>query len=272
MAGPQDLTITDGATDQVRRMWIGLGGQPLAHAAIDWLKVIRPGATGKTLLDERGGRAMRWATRISEPAMDVALRTVLRRRGWLFTTESAATSEPLTANGLVKLIGEAGAWLRFHVDYDVDYAHWLFQELETVDFRGVPIRRVVRDGKDRIAGWYLYLLVGRGIAQVLQVAAPAENLRLVLADMLCHAAAGGAVAVRGRVEPSLIGELHAQRCVYLRTDWALVHSRDQTIMAMLGSPKSLLTRLDGEWWMGHRLLWRDHERPQTKKTPKPPGS
>ncbi len=28
LSGPQELTITDGPTDTVRRMWAGLGGQP----------------------------------------------------------------------------------------------------------------------------------------------------------------------------------------------------------------------------------------------------
>jgi hypothetical protein len=44
--------------------------------------------------------------------------------------------------------------------------------------------------------------------------------------------------------------------VLSRTAWALVHGPDHGAVGLLGSAKALLTRLDGEWWMGHHLLWR----------------
>ncbi len=52
------------------------------------------------------------------------------------------------------------------------------------------------------------------------------------------------------------GSLRGRRCVLSRTAWALVHGPDHGAVGLLGSAKALLTRLDGEWWMGHHLLWR----------------
>ena len=257
LAGPQDLTITDGATDHVRRMWVGLGGQPLAHAAIGWVKVIRPGATLRALLAERGDRRLRWAGRTAGPVVDGLAAVALRRRAGLAIADPEGVGEPLTVDGLVEQTREAGRWLRFHVDYDAAYVEWLFQQLDAVDVRGTPVRALVRDRRGRVAGWYVYYLEPGAVAQVLQVAAPSGDVGLVLDHLLHDAASGGAIAVRGRMEPSLVGELLSRRCILVRTEWALVHTSEQAVLAMLGSPRSLLTRLDGEWWMGHHLLWRE---------------
>jgi hypothetical protein len=257
LAGPQDLTVTDGATDHVRRMWVGLGGQPLAHAAIGWVKVIRPGATLRALLAERGDRRLRWARHIAGPLVDGLVSVAVRGRAGFAVTEPEGAGEPLTVDGLVERTRESARWLRFHVDYDAAYVEWLFQELDAVDVRGTPVRNLVRDRKGRVAGWYVYYLEAGAVAQVLQVAAPSGDVGLVLDHLLHHAATGGAIAVRGRTEPSLVGEVLSRRCILVRTEWALVHTKEQAVLAMLGSPQSLLTRLDGEWWMGHHLLWRE---------------
>jgi hypothetical protein len=259
LAGPQDVTITDGATDHVRRMWVGLGGQALAHAAVGWVRVIRPGATVRALLAERGDRRLSWAQHVAGPVVDGLLAVALRGRTGFAVAEPEGVGEPLGVEGLVGQIREVGRWLRLHVDYDAAYVEWLFRELEAVDVRGTPVRRLVRDRRGRVAGWYVYYLRRGAVAQVLQVAAPAGDVGLVLDHLVHHAAAAGAVALRGRVEPALVGELLARRCVLVRTEWALVHTKHQAVLAMLGSPKSLLTRLDGEWWMGHHLLWRESE-------------
>jgi hypothetical protein len=264
LAGPQDLTITDGATDHVRRMWVGLGGLAPAHGAIGWLKVMRPGATCRSMLEERGDRRLQWARHVVGPVVDGLLAVARRGRAGFALAEPEGVGEPLSADGLVEQICEAGRWLRFHVDYDTEYVEWLFQELEAVDVRGTPVRCLVRDRKGRVAGWYVYYLEPDAVAQVLQVAAPSGDVGLVLDHLLHHAATGGAVAVRGRIEPALVGELLARRCLLIPTEWALAHTKQQAVLAILGSPQSLLTRLDGEWWMGHHLLWREPDEAPTR--------
>ena len=52
-----------------------------------------------------------------------------------------------------------------------------------------------------------------------------------------------------------MSELQRHRCLLMPSDWSLVHSQDQCVLALLGTPDTLLTRLDGEWWMGHHSLW-----------------
>lgn len=257
LAGPQEITITDGATDLVRRMWTGLGGQPLAPASIGWTRVFRPAAMGITSLAGRNEHSgLTRSLRFVAPPLDAAARMLLRGKRDLLPAEPEADAEQLTIDVLLGQLREAARWLRLHPDYDVEYLRWLFGELEDVDVRGVPVRQLVHDHRGRVAGWYVYYLAPGDVAQVLQVAAPNGDPDLVLDHLFWHAARGGAVAVQGRLEPPLLGLLE-RRCLLHRTQWALVHCQDQSILGLLGSPKALLTRLDAEWWMGHHLLWRE---------------
>ncbi len=267
LAGPQDLTTTDGATDLVRRMWTGLGGQPLAHASIGWTRVFRPAATGIASLARHNRHSgLTRSLRLVAPPLDAAARMLLRGKWDLLPAEPEADAEPLTVDSLLDQLPEAARCLRLHPDYDAEYLRWLFEELPEVDVRGVPVRRLVRDRTGRVAGWYVYYFVPGGVAQVLQVAALNGGSDLVLDHLFWDAACSGAVAVRGRLEPSLLGLLVSRRCLLHRTEWALVHCQDQSLLGLLGSPEALLTRLDGEWWMGHHVLWRELSQPARSAT------
>ena len=276
LAGPQELTITDGATDLVRRIWNGLGGQPLLHASIGWTWPFRPAATGIASLARRNVRSrLIRPLRFVAPSLDAGARLLLRGKRDLLPAKPQAHAVPLTVDALLSQLPEAARHLRLHPDYDDEYLRWLFEELEAVEVRGVPIRRLIHDPAGRVAGWYVYYLVPGDVAHILQVAAPNGNPELVLKHLFWDAARGGAVAVRGRLEPSLMGLLDSRRCLLHRTAWALVHCQDQRILGLLGSSKALLTRLEGEWWMGHHLLWRESSKPgrraaATLKTATPP--
>lgn len=270
LAGPQDVTITDAATDTVLRMEVGLGGQALTHASISWTKIFRPGAACASWLSHRDrwpalARAVGFIAPVLDaaaPALDAAAPGRLRHRAGLVPPRPAAEAAPLTVDALLEQLGNAARTLRVHPDYDAEYLHWLFSELEAVDFRGVPVRHLVYDRNGRVAGWYVYFLAQGGIAQVLQVAAPTGSTDLVLDHLFWHAANGGAAAVQGRLEPALLGPLRRHWCLLSRSQLALVHTEDQAMLGLLGSPKSLLTRLEGEWWMGHHWLWREMVTPR----------
>lgn len=256
-AGPQELTITDGATEAVRQMCVALGGQSLVHASVGWTKVFRPGAATVAWLSQRHrGSALSRPLGLVAPVLDAAAPGLLRGRVELFPAQPDGEVAELTVEALLDQMSHAPRWLRLHPDYDTEYLHWLFAELQAVDERGVPVRHLVYDRSGRVAGWYVYYLAPGGIAQVLQVAAPSGNPDLVLDQLFWHAARGGAAAVQGRLEPALFASLRSRRCIFSRTQFAMAYSEDLRLLGLLGSAKALLSRLEGEWWMGHHLLWR----------------
>ncbi len=256
MAGPQELTITDGATETVRRMWTALGGQPLVHASIGWTKILKPGRAAAAWLSGRPSRpVLKRVARLAAPVVDPAIGALLKRKKGFAPAPVGATAEPLTPEFLVEQVDAAVRRLRVCPDYDVQYARWLFAELDAVGVRGTPVRALLRDRGGRVLGWYVYYLPPGGIAQVLAAVATDGEVGLVLDHIFQDAAQGGAVAVQGRIEPAALGALHERRCLLTRSAWALVHTADSTLMSLLPTAKSQLTRLDGEWWMGHHVLW-----------------
>jgi hypothetical protein len=241
MAGEQDLAITDTAVEATRAMWTRIGGRLAPLESISWFRVLRPVSFGVEYLLTRTDAARR----VGE-ATGVAARVEARRRE---APVEASTVEPSELVRQLPAIVEA----RLRPDYDEAFLVWLFAELAAVASRGSLVARLVRTDRGRPAGWYVYYLRRGGLCDVLQVVAARRGVDRVLDDLFAHARRNGAALLRGRLEPSLVDALARRRCVLRYNGAALVHSRHPEILRALGAGEALLTRLDGEWWMGHHL-------------------
>jgi hypothetical protein len=248
LGGVQALTITDTASDQMRQIWTLCGGEMVHAACVEWVRVLRPLGSAEWFLRERrkawprpvGGRLL--------GALDAA---ATRRIGLVSPPPAPdTTAEPLTAAGLVEHLPLVGDRVRLHLDYDERYVSWLFEQLAAVSGLGAPVAHLVSEPGGRVLGWYVYYRAPRGVSQVLLVAAPDREVGRVLDHLLYDAWAAGTVAVRGRIEPRLLEPLSRRRCAmrYAGT-LALAHSRDAELLGAMASGRSLLSRLDGEWWI-----------------------
>jgi hypothetical protein len=111
----------------------------------------------------------------------------------------------------------------------------------------------VRAEDGRVLGWYVAFVRRGAVCDTIQVAANKRAVDVVLDHLFREASRRGASAVRGRLERRLLPAL-AVRARFLRyTGGALAHSRSAEIMCAVRSSDALLTRMDGEWWMGHHL-------------------
>lgn len=262
LSGPQDATLSDGATDYMRRIWSGLGGHTAVASSISWTKVFRPAATAEFLTRRFGRPRLSRSLHAVGPALDRAARRVLRRvPGILPPQQQAITAETLTTELLLEQVRGASRRLRLYPDYDEKFLPWVFEVLQTA--RGKSFRHLIRDGDGRALGWYVYTLADAGIAQVLQVAAPSGRIGDVLDHLLGHADTNGAGAALGRLEPSLLGELGPRRCPLVQTGlYSLAHTQNSTLLALLGTPQALLTSLDGAAWLGHNSRFTDAREPE----------
>ncbi|MGH2962021.1 MAG: hypothetical protein ACRDL3_07515, partial [Solirubrobacterales bacterium] len=163
-------------------------------------------------------------------------------------------AEPLTAEELITELPAITTRLRLHPDYDAAFAGWLLDELAAVRARGELRARVVRDD-GRALGWFVYYLVPGGLSPAVSVAAADEaSAGAVLDALLDDARSGGAAGVNGRLEPLLVAPAAARGCFLRYVGMALVRARDPGLVALATSRHALLTRLDGEWWMGPHLV------------------
>jgi hypothetical protein len=132
--------------------------------------------------------------------------------------------------------------------YDAAEWRWLLQEAQAKAMYGPLARGVVR-ANGAIAGWYLYYVRPGGTAEVLQLGARPQSVRLTLAHLYWQVWRDGAVAVSGKLEPRFADALVSSRAGFGLPGYvALMHARDPDILNAVHRGDAALSRLDGEWW------------------------
>ncbi len=251
LAGPQDLSITDGATESVARMWVGLGGHRLWLNSLAWLRVFRPCRTAQALFGPGRRAPARGLGRAAAAPVDAVIGRMARRVLGVPVPDTRA--EELSPQSLLTLLPALVRGKVLYPAYDPPFLDWLLSELEAVQSRGDLVKRLVRSRDGRLLGCYV-AYVGRGrVAQVVQLAAAPADVEAVLHHLLHHARQSGAAALQGRLEPHLFGAVSSRRYLLRRTQAALVHSRSAELLAAVFEGRALLTRMEGEWWMSHHL-------------------
>ena len=258
LAGPQDLTITDGATDTVRQMWEMLGGRT---APLNWFafhRIFQPWRFGATWLNDR--RRVPPLGRFLVPAagpLDQLTGRFVRMK--LEPRVPSGEIEPLTPTSLAENAGHVTGTVRLHVDYDEKYLEWMFEQLRRLDdyqlywlkgLRGSPWAELVCVRGEPI-GWYICLVSPAGRCRVVQLAATDRGAPTVVGQLLHRAASRGVTAISGRLEHRLVAPLVQEPGLmrFTRAGRMLVHARDERITNAVLSGDALLTNLDGDWWV-----------------------
>lgn len=252
MAGPQEVTITDGATEEVRRIWEGLGGQVSSLGCLEWIRVFRPlSGVCDLLARRRSFRAVVAACRPVAAGLDAL--AMWPARSPFRTTPPATIAEPLTPMSLAEHLPIVGRSYRIQPAYDAESLAWLFAEMKSVTSRGTLVAMLVRSESRKVLGSYVYYLRSGGVSEVIHLAAAPRDVDAVLDHLFHHARTSGAAAVRGRLERRLLDTLARRRFVFRYCGMALVHARDPEMLGAVQLDHTLLTRMDGEWWMGQHI-------------------
>jgi len=246
-AGPQMLTITDGATPDAARLWERMGGHVHASAAVRWTRILRPWRLVSGHLARRSA-IWRPCDMLAKPLLAVADAATRRLRGVPRLPEPAPRAEVLDAARLAEGHRALAEHYRLHPDYDVGTCEWLLREAAFATDRGALTGRLLRDADGQVLGWYLFYAPAGGIARVAQVAALPRAYGTVLAHLFATADKMGALAVQGRLEPRLVGPLREMRvALHFDASQSLVHTRDPGVQDALLAGDALVSRLDGEW-------------------------
>jgi hypothetical protein len=247
LRGPQDLTLVDGASDQTRRMWSGVGGSVSLLHSLHWTRPLRPARYALSLLAQRAlPGAM---TQAARPLAAAADWLAARLRPNRFYREAAPADPALDARTMLAHLPEMLHDCPLRPDYDPGPLAWLLEQAARKTRHGSLRARAVRSG-GRLLGWYLYYLQRGGAGEVLQVAARSGAFDQVLRRLLADAWRQGAAALRGRLDPRYAQELSARHCWFKwDSTWLLAHSRHAEVLAAVQQGNAFLSRLDGEWWL-----------------------
>jgi len=247
LEGPQDATLGDSGSPLMEQMWERLGGQRLDLKAIHWFRVFRPFGVAAHLAALRRPR-LRRGVRTLAGRLDRVVAS--GAPGVLAPAAATEAEEPLTPLRMLEGMPRIERRLTLRPAYDEEFLEWLFGELRRVKARGELVAKLVRGGRGRPIGWFIYYLRPGWRSEVLQVAAAGErDLGAVLDHLLAHAYAHGSAAVRGRLEPGLLEPVVRRRCLLWYRGGTLVHTRDPDVLAAIESRKALITRLEGDSWL-----------------------
>jgi hypothetical protein len=249
--GPQELSVTDGATWEMRRLWTRLGGVEWPLTTIAWTRVFAPLSMFASYFEVRRRPVKPIPGRGAVRALDRIAALPVRR--WVRAPTPSTKSEPLTPAAMLEHLEAVSAGCRIRPDYDEDYLRWLLAEMAMVESRGLLHARLVRGAQGQLLGWYVVYVPAGGIAEAVQVAATEVTAPAVLDDLCAYCAGAGAAALRGRLDPWLFDAVSERRFNLRSSSAVLIHTRDPELGRAILAGESFLTRLDGEWWMAPQL-------------------
>ena len=250
ISGPQDLSLADGANEQARRIWVGIGGTAPLLYSLHWTRPLRPARYVLSVLEQHAGflLPLTFAARPLAALVDRLAARMIRNR----TPREAAglAEEALDPPTMQAHLPEILRGVALRPAYDTRSLAWLLDQAARNARLGALRARAVRDGARRLVGWYLYGLRAGGVSEVIQLAAQEGYYGRVWQRLLADARQHGAAAVRGRLDPRFAREFSDRHC-WLRTDgpWTLIHSRHPGVMSAIERGDAFLSRLDGEWWL-----------------------
>jgi hypothetical protein len=253
LAGPQDLTMTDGAIEATRRMWRGLGGTVGHLGSITWVRLFDWRSAGEQALQRLGMAAWR---PLARPALSAVQAVANRVPAVSLRVQDPPTwAEDLTPQALLEHLPSVSRHRRLHPNYDEEFLAWLFREMAAVRSRGELVKRLIHDREDRVLGWYVAYLQPRGLSEVMQIAARERDAQAVLDHLFHDAQSAGVAALAGQFEPALFEALaeRRRRCFLHLSANFLVHSRHSEVLTPILLGEAMVTRMDGERWMGHHL-------------------
>ncbi len=251
-AGPQDLSLTDGATEAAHAVWTAAGARAAQLYSLQWARVLRPARHLRGLLLSRPhtARVLRAAARVGAPVCtmtDAALSSLPFRAFAAPRTEFA--SHAADAKGLFECAMEVGWREPLKPCYDPASFGWLLAQAAEARRHGLLRTAVVRAPGGAPAGWYAYFAKRGGEATVLQFGAAGRHFEEVFQALLRDAWECGSTAVSGQAIPRFLLNLSNQRCVFRYSgNGVLAHSRDPELLGSILQGDAALSRLDGEWW------------------------
>jgi len=247
--GPQDLSISDEATDVSRRIWEGLGGTTSLLHSIHWTRPLRPARLALSLLRNRG-RVAPFAV-AAGPLARIVDALATRMPGSHFHQSAPRVSaDDLREEAVLASLPEFAGVGSLRVEYDGRTLRWLLERVEQKTSGGRLQKALIRN-EEKIIGWYLYHLNRGGIADVLQIAATPSSVHDVLDHLFYQAWRQGAIAVTGRLEPRFLQALSDKYCLFHRRGpWMLVSAKQPRLVQSFLNGDAFFSRFDGEWCLG----------------------
>jgi hypothetical protein len=248
LSGPQDVSFTDTATNQGKKMLEGLGSTTIPVYSLQWLRIIRPVEFSIHMGSRDSAIApLAFLTKPVSFLIDRALSAIPRSP--LRPEKFELHAENMSTCGLLEAITSFSKHCALAPHYTESSLEWLLKNAEEKKEYG-PLRKIALYSPEHaLQGWFLYYPNAGSLGQVVQVGATPKTAYTVLSHLFTDARERGSLALMGRLEPKYISEFSAQHCIFLhRNTSVVVHTKNPDIMSAFHAGDAFFTRLEGEWW------------------------
>ena len=249
MKGPQDVSITDSATEGVRQLFTSLKFSMVPIYSLLWARPLRPSMyalNGVARL--KRNRKIAAVGALASPLCHMldALAAKVKISPF-YQTASSLNAEVLDNGTLLECVSRVPGKQWLIPQYDRASLDWVLNFVEKRNAYGTLRKILLRDDKGKIVGWYIYGLQPAGIGEVLQIGVEAASAGRVLDHLFHDAWQNKLVGLHGRMEPQFMEEFTKRSCFFLRNgSWTLAHSRTPELLVPVFSGNSFFSRLEGE--------------------------
>jgi hypothetical protein len=253
LAGNQDIALSDTANDLSRKLWMLSGGSTALLYSLHWARPLQPVQyalhSWLRLKKRQLPACLRAAANPVCKLLDLAVRPAACP---LPHDRSGLEARVLDSCLLLECLAEFVSANLLRTQYDLASLSWLLDFMANRKAHGELHKKAIFSPGKQLVGWYIFFVNTGGAAEVVQVGARRKWMGPVLDHLFSYARCCGAIAVHGRFEPAYADELR-ERCAffYRRGSWLLVHSKDRDLQQQIMNGNASLTRLDGEWCLGH---------------------
>jgi hypothetical protein len=244
--GSHDLSLSESANRLSLKMWEKSGGITLPLHSLSWIRVLRPVSFPFAMLAEN--RSFFSAITPVPRGLDRLAQAVVPSAFAIASDGPQAESYDVGPDEFAAAVPALCTRYCIKPLWDEQILTWLLRHAATKGPFDAAVMRLVKGKGNRVVGGYIQYGKRYGVASVLQLFAIAGAERLVVDNMLTHAAATGFAAVRGRVQPEFLDSLVRQRSLMFRRAATVIHTRDQSLRALLLGEGALITGLAAEGW------------------------
>lgn len=243
--GPQELSFSETSNAISLRMWDALGGSTAPQFSLEWIRPLQPAKAAYEFLREKLPAAV--MLRPFTGIADHVVRAVIKRSEPSVTgaaVENVAFDDPELLAVIIKLTAK----YRLAVQWNTEELRWMLSLAKEKERYGPLLCRIVHGKQGQDIGCFLYYARPGGVAFVLQILAESAYSARVINALFADVRAQGCVALRGRLQPELLGALQIRDCLFVHRSSLTYKTKDPEILEVVRHADALLTGLSGESW------------------------
>jgi hypothetical protein len=255
LAGSQDISLGETASETTVGMWLNLRGIVLPAYSLEWVRIIKPGQFVVELLGNRIPAA-RALTPLAWP-LDAWLRRRMQGRAsrWVNVPPSLDLPNNRTCpdldvdnETLCELVPQFTSTFSLHPRWTQSRLRYILADAEKKTEYGGIVRRVVTMPNGTPIGAFIYHGRPGRIGHVLQVLAANGQAESVIDRLVNHATASGIVALKGRTQPALLPSMMTRRFGFIHSTSSIAYARDPALLKPFLTGDAFFNGLAGEAW------------------------